>query len=96
MEGIGRVSRRAAWAGDGRAYGCAVLPDGTYDVFVVDAEAGEAAGEMRLDVTILDGPHKGEVVAVQAQGFQLDEVDALGTPGTLTVRDGSPSLVLEP
>lgn len=73
-----------------------MLPDGTYDIFVVDAEAGDEPGTMRLDVTVLDGHHKGEVVSVQAAGFEMDEVDALGTPGTLTVRDGAPSLVLEP
>lgn len=73
-----------------------MLPDGTYDIFVVDAEAGAEPGAMRLDVTVLDGAHKGEVVSVHATGFDVDEVDALGTPGTLTVRDGTPSLVLEP
>ncbi|MGV3759893.1 MAG: DUF669 domain-containing protein [Actinomycetota bacterium] len=73
-----------------------MLPDGTYDIFVVDAEAGDQPGTMRLDVTVLDGPHKGEVVSMQAAGFAMDEVDALGTPGTLTVRDGTPSLRLEP
>lgn len=74
----------------------AVLPDGTYDIFVVDAAAGDQPGAMRLEVTVLDGPHKGEVVSMCATGFGADELDALGTPGTLTVRDGAPSLVLEP
>lgn len=73
-----------------------VLPDGTYDIFVVDAEAGTEPGTMRLDVTVLDGPHKGEVVSVQTSGLGVDEVDALGIPGTLSVRDGQPSLALEP
>ncbi len=72
-----------------------MLPDGTYDVFVVDAEAG-ADGAMRLDVTILDGEHKGEVVSLQASGLQVDELEALGTPGTLTVTEGAPRVVLEP
>lgn len=73
-----------------------MLPDGTYDIFVVDAAAGPAPGAMHLEVTVLDGPHKGEVVSVQATGFELDELGALGTPGTLTVIDGAPSLMLEP
>jgi hypothetical protein len=71
-----------------------MLPDGTYDIFVVDAEVVE--GGMRLEVTILGGSFKGEVVSVRATDVLMSEVDALGTPGTLTVRDGVPALVLEP
>lgn len=74
-----------------------MLPDGTYDVFVVDASAlpGDGGG-LRLEVTILAGDHKGEVVAVNAVGLDVDEVDALGTPGTLTVERGEPAIILEP
>jgi hypothetical protein len=71
-----------------------MLPDGTYDVFVVDA-AADGPDALRLDVTILAGEQKGEVVSMRAQGLALDELDALGLPGTLTVRDGEPALVLE-
>jgi hypothetical protein len=74
-----------------------VLSDGAYDVIVVDATAAPGeGGALTLEVAILAGPHKGEVVAVLAVGLHLDEVDALGTPGTLTVRDGQPSMTLEP
>lgn len=72
-----------------------MLDDGTYDVFVVDAEATAPDG-LRLELTILAGPHKGEVVSMQTAGLGVDEVDALGMPGTLTVRDGRPAIVLEP
>lgn len=95
MDGTGRVSRRRR-PGRAAAYGGPVMPDGTYDVFVVDAEAGDEPGTMRLDLTVLAGAHKGEVVSMQAAGFEVDELDALGTPGTLTVRNRTPSLVLEP
>ena len=71
-----------------------MLPDGRYDVFVVDAEA-DGTGVLRVEVTILGGEHKGEVVSVRAEGLAVDEIDALGTPGTLTVEDGEPSLALE-
>ncbi|MEQ1788343.1 MAG: hypothetical protein ABL966_14920 [Acidimicrobiales bacterium] len=70
-----------------------MLPDGAYDVIVVDAER-EADG-LRLDLTILAGAHKGEMVSTHATGLAVDEIGALGTPGTLTVRGGEPSLVLE-
>ncbi len=71
-----------------------MLPDGTYDVFVVDA-AADGPGALRLEVTILAGDQKGEVVSMRAEGLAVDELDALGVPGTLTVAGGEPSLVLE-
>jgi hypothetical protein len=71
-----------------------MLPDGTYDVFVVDA-AADGPTALRLEVTILAGEQKGEVVSVRAQGLEVAELDALGMPGTLTVDGGEPSLVLE-
>lgn len=73
-----------------------MLPDGTYDVIVVDATADDAdADALRLELTILAGDHKGEVVAMRASGLGGDELGALGMPGTLTVADGEPTLVLE-
>jgi hypothetical protein len=70
-----------------------VLADGTYDVIVVDADQDGPA--VRLDVTILDGPHKGEVVSVRVEGLGVDPLDCLGLPGTLTVADGAPAVRLE-
>lgn len=72
-----------------------MLPDGTYDVFVVDVEAEGPGDRLRLDLTILAGDQKGEVVSMRADGLGVGELDALGTPGTLTVAGGEPSLVLE-
>ena len=71
-----------------------MLPDGTYDVFVVDA-ATDGPGALRLEVAILAGDQKGEVVSVRADGLGIDELDALGLPGTLTVAGGEPTLLLE-
>ena len=71
-----------------------MLPDGTYDAFVVDATA-DGSDRLRLEVTILAGEQKGEVVSVQANGLGIDELDALGLPGTLTVAGGEPTLLLE-
>ena len=72
-----------------------MLPDGTYDVFVVDAEATGPGDRLHLDLTILAGEHKGEIVSMQADGLGVDELDALGRPGTLVVEAGRPSLTLE-
>jgi hypothetical protein len=70
-----------------------VLDDGVYDVLVVDAEA-EGDG-IRLDVTILGGAHKGEVVSLRRAGLGMDPLGCLGLPGTLTVAGGEPSVVLD-
>ena len=70
-----------------------MLADGVYDVIVVDADHED--GSLRLDVTILAGPHKGEVVSVRARGLAVDPLDCLGMPGTLTVADGAPTVALE-
>jgi hypothetical protein len=72
-----------------------MLDDGVYDVFVLDAEATGTDDGLRLDLTILAGAHKGEVVSMHAAGLGVDELDALGLPGTLTVAGGAPSIVLE-
>jgi len=75
------------------AYGDPMLEDGIYDVIVVDAE--HDGDRVRLELTILDGPHKGEVVSTLATGSAIDVIDALGLPGTLTVRGGEPSVMLD-
>jgi hypothetical protein len=73
-----------------------MLADGSYDVIVVDASTiPDGPDELRLDLTILAGEHKGEVVPMRASGLGVDEVDVLGVPGTLTVLDGAPSIVLD-
>ncbi len=75
------------------AYREGMLEDGTYDVIVIDSE--QDGDTVRLELTILGGPHKGEVVSTLASGSPIDVIDALGMPGTLTVRDGEPSVVLD-
>ena len=71
-----------------------MLEDGVYDVIVVDAD-DDADGGVRLDVTILAGAHKGDVVSVHATGLGADALDCLGMPGTLTVADGAPTVQLD-
>jgi hypothetical protein len=71
-----------------------VIDDGRYDVFVVDAVPVESAA-WTLDLTILAGPHKGEVVTVTAVGLGGSEFDLIGMPGTLTVENGRPSFRID-
>jgi hypothetical protein len=43
-----------------------------------------------LDLTVVSGPHKGEVVSVRASNLDGDEFDLMGMPATLTVTNGNP------
>lgn len=71
------------------------LPDGTYDVIVVDTETTED-GDVRIELTITLGPHVGRMVALSAHDVvqrhqSIDPLTLLGIPGTLQVRAGRPS-----
>lgn len=69
-----------------------MLEDGTYDVFIVDATPLDGdRGGFRLELTVVSGEHKSEVVTLDAAGMVGEEFDLMGMPGTLTVTDGSPS-----
>jgi hypothetical protein len=70
------------------------LPDGTYDAIVVDAHERDG-GAVALELTVLAGPHKGEVVEVRGPSSEAAEpYEHLGVPATLTVADGRPTVVL--
>jgi len=77
----------------------AKLPDGHYDAIVIEAEE-VAGGGVRLELTITLGPHIGRVIALRERhvdarkrqvAVDLDPLELLGIPGTLTVREGTPS-----
>ena len=87
-----------------------VLPDGTYDVIVVDATEDPATQDpatqdpatedpapatVHVSVTILTGEHKSEVVDLAVVNFDQPAFDLLGLPGTLTVADGEPHLRID-
>ena len=71
-----------------------VLPDGTYDAVVIDAEDdGEG---LRLELTIATGPHKGDVVAVKSNLSAHDPLACLGLPARLVVEGDGVRVELEP
>ncbi|CAN5744795.1 hypothetical protein BH20ACT2_BH20ACT2_23560 [soil metagenome] len=73
-----------------------MLADGTYDAIVVDVtERDGDPGALHLELTVLSGAHKGEVVTVRATGVARDPLDLLAVPATLTVADGTPAVTLE-
>ena len=66
-----------------------MLPDGVYDGVVIDVDTGPD-GEIGLDLTIVAGAHKGEVVTVWASGLSDDPIELMGLPVTLSVSEGRP------
>lgn len=70
------------------------LEDGTYDVIVVEATT-RADGTITLELAVSSGPHRGEVVAVNATHLAREWTELLATPGTLTVRNGEPRVTLD-
>jgi hypothetical protein len=72
------------------------LADGTYDALVVDASMRDD-GSIGVEITIVAGPAKGEIVSLRTVDVaDTDPLELLGVPATLTVHDGAPSLRLEP
>ena len=75
-----------------------MLPDGIYDVIVVDAETGDD-GDLHLEVTISLGPRVGDVIRLRRRHVELrsgtaqpeDPSALLGVPGTLRIHAGRPT-----
>ena len=70
------------------------MPDGRYDVFVVDAETIDET-TMRVEIAMVSGDDKGAVFAMRGPHLARDPIELLGLPGTLIVRDGVPRLEVE-
>lgn len=79
----------------------ALLPDGVYDAFVVWIDERDD-GMIAVDLTVIAGAHKGDVVCVIASpdvtrvtlrvGPGADALDLVGVPCTLHVEGGEPRL----
>lgn len=78
-----------------------MLDDGTYDAFVVDVEVGAPASgtggdtATTLELTIVAGAHKGEVLRLTTNDDLGDEVALIGMPATLTVTAGVPTVRID-
>lgn len=70
------------------------LSDGSYDALVVDT-ATRDDGSVAVDLTIIAGPAKGEVVTLITTNLRGDPLDLLGVPATITVDGGTPSVHFE-
>ena len=71
------------------------LNDGTYSVVVVDVAEQPCNDIVQLELVITSGASKGEVFAVNATRLRRDAIDLLGLPGTLTVDDGVPRVIID-
>jgi hypothetical protein len=71
------------------------LEDAIYEVIVVDVTDDPTGPAVRLELAITTGPHKGEVVRLNAHNLSRDPLDVLGRPATLTVAEGLPTLQLD-
>jgi hypothetical protein len=78
-----------------KAFAVIALDDGTYDVFVVEATLDSPRAGLQLELAVVSGPRKGDVVRLHAQHLHRDPLDLLGLPGTLVVTDGQPSLTVD-
>ena len=68
-----------------------VLDDGIYDVLVIDAREDDDS-VVHLDLTVVSGSEKGNVVRLSGPRGERDATDLLGLPATLHVVDGVPRL----
>lgn len=73
------------------------LPDGTYDVFVVNADDLPTAGgaTTALEMTIVSGEFRSETLALTAPHRLGEPVDLIGMPATLTIEAGNPSVRID-
>lgn len=74
------------------------VPDGDYDIFVVDATADPKDEQRvsRLEITITAGEHKGATFGLNVGDLVGSDIELMGLPGTLHVRDGIPTVTVEP
>ena len=71
------------------------LPDGSYEAMVVDVAPVPEGRGARLELAILDGEHRGEVVHVRSPGLDPDDVTILGTGARVSVVAGVPGVRFE-
>ena len=68
------------------------LPDGSYEAMVVEISAAAEGRGARLELAILSGEHKGDVVLVRSPGLDPDDLDLLGAGARVTVVAGVPGV----
>ena len=70
------------------------LPDGAYDVVIIDAEIIDES-TMRVELLLVAGEEKGNVVAMRGPHLARDPTSLLGLPATMRVVNGVPRVALD-
>ena len=60
-----------------------------------DGVADDGTAVLHLELTLLTGATRGEVVSLTSSEVLGTFIDLMGMPATLTVRDGHPSVVID-
>ena len=68
------------------------LPDGSYEALVIDISALPEGPGARLELAVLGGEHKGEVVLVRSPGLDPDDLTVLGAGARVSVVAGVPGV----
>ena len=71
------------------------LPDGSYEAMVVDVSPVPEGRGARLELVLLAGEHKGEVVHVRSPGLDPDDLSVLGVGALVRVVAGVPGVRLD-
>ena len=76
-----------------------MLSDGVYDAVIVDVQLEnrdrDVSARVTIDLALISGAHKGDVVSVVTAADASDPLALLGLPATLTVVDGEPHVAIE-
>jgi uncharacterized protein YcnI len=95
LDAKGFVARDGRQRGTSRVFRLVdALPDGTYDVMIVDVEIDEEQ-HARIDVVLTAGSHRGEVASLRTSSMRQDPVGLMGLPARLEVMDGTPRLKMD-
>ena len=70
------------------------MPDGRYDVFIIDAEIIDES-TMRIELMMVTGDDKGNVFALRGPMLADDPIEVIGLPATMNVTDGVPSVTVD-
>ena len=71
------------------------LPDGSYEAMVVDVSPVAEGRGARLELVLLGGGHKGDVVHVRSPGLDPDDLTVLGLGARVKVVAGVPGVRLD-
>ncbi len=75
-----------------------LLPDGSYDAFVIDlTEELDGAGNLQafVELTIVAGEHRGLVLQIASESSIGRFENIIGMPATLTVSAGTPKIQID-